>query len=365
MQGRCKAMGNGSVKNSLRQSTKEKHIGRDEPANIQSCEAAPIYGLKALQKLYDIGSTEHIQGAYGSVQKATFRTGFCQEHAVKIISQCNDSDEGSREADAMRAEATLLERLTHGSIIRYWGFYEDSDFLCFVMDLCKGGDVYSKLGSFTEEFAASMAIQMLSAIDYLHYNSIMHRKIKAESFLIQNDAPMPSLKLADFKYAQRFNKKESYTRVRGSIPYLAPELLQKSYNYQVDLWSFGVLIYLILYKRYPYQAHTTNELYREIVSKEPTWGQQGVSKHSVDFIQLFLQLKPKKRAECLEGLMHPFILSEADPMVQVPGAESEIDFLPAPPPETEVSEVRSQSSDGTCVGTFSLCQAEDDWKKSL
>eukprot|EP00931_Biecheleriopsis_adriatica_P088586 TRINITY_DN62878_c0_g1_i1.p1 TRINITY_DN62878_c0_g1~~TRINITY_DN62878_c0_g1_i1.p1 ORF type:complete len:419 (+),score=53.78 TRINITY_DN62878_c0_g1_i1:119-1375(+) len=284
-----------------------------------SSAAQPLGDLQALQELYEITSKDIPSGGYGVVQVATLRAASCQARAVRVVKSHRGLDADSCEdgnfceALAMQSEAAFLVHLKHPFIIGFWGLYEDSDCLCIVLDLCAGGDVYRKLCQverFAEGTAAAMALQMVSATDYLHRKSIMHRNIRAENFLIEDDSS--TLKMIDFRCACDFTKSTFFNKCYGLMSYWAPELIKQRYTYQVDMWALGVLMYLLLYGQYPYRCHERMELYQEIISQEPTWIEQGVSQNGIDFIQLLLNIDPLKRAECGDVLQHPFI-EMADP----------------------------------------------------
>eukprot|EP00931_Biecheleriopsis_adriatica_P027835 TRINITY_DN16665_c0_g1_i3.p1 TRINITY_DN16665_c0_g1~~TRINITY_DN16665_c0_g1_i3.p1 ORF type:complete len:472 (+),score=73.62 TRINITY_DN16665_c0_g1_i3:170-1417(+) len=268
------------------------------------------------------------EGSFGVVRQAHRISSSREVCAVKIVKRCGERDDEWSEVAMTKKEALLLKLINHPYIIHFWGLYEGSEALYMVMDLCAGGEVFNKLlkvRRFTEEAAAHMSIQMLSAIEYLHQNNIMHRDIKAENFLLQNDSPSATVKLIDFGFATHFTKQQIFTQACGSLAYMAPELIKRRYSYSIDLWAFGVLAYLLLYGKYPYRSKEKQELHREIISKEPNWVKQGVGELSVDFIQQFLMTDPLNRVECTEGLLHPFLGLGSEPVspVSAPGSSND------------------------------------------
>jgi len=151
---------------------------------------------------------------------------------------------------------------------------------------------------------------MLSALVYVHSLGIVHRDVKAENFLFKDKTATSNLKMIDFGMAAMLeNPDEFLSDVCGSPHYLAPELVRKKYNAKADMWALGVLIFLMLYGKYPFDGNNTQEIVHEIMKKEIQWHKQRYkySKEAVDFMKALLQRDPSKRLTAAEAIAHPWV----------------------------------------------------------
>ena len=194
-----------------------------------------------------------------------------QSFAVKIIDQETRAISWGSKSVA-RQEADLLASLNHKNIVTFIEVYEDKQFLYVIMEKCTGGEVFERLikqRRFTEIELVDFCRQMFSAIEYIHSMNMIHRDIKAENFLYAEDG---SIKLVDFGLAVKVKTDTGLLRdVVGSPHYIAPEMLERKYTYPVDMWSAGVLLYLMLYGRYPFDAETDDQIIRRIRAGGINW----------------------------------------------------------------------------------------------
>mmetsp|Transcript_11001 Transcript_11001/g.19619 ORF Transcript_11001/g.19619 Transcript_11001/m.19619 type:complete len:729 (+) Transcript_11001:54-2240(+) len=260
-------------------------------------------------------------GSFGEVYQVRVKQFPDKVRAVKIVERDDhhqEDDESWSNSEMFRREVGLLQTLKHQNIVRFWDVYEDVHFLYVVMDLCRGGEVFDmvlKQKRFTEDNAATIGTQMLSAIAYIHSKEIMHRDIKAENFLLANDSPTSVVKMIDFGMAIKFKKGEMYSEMCGSPHYLAPELIGQRYEKAVDMWAFGVLMYLMLYGYYPFDANSTREIAIKVLTASIKWQSKSfkLSRETVAFLACCLQPKMKKRITAEDALEHPWILAAAKP----------------------------------------------------
>jgi len=205
----------------------------------------------------------------------------------------------------------LLQTIQHKNIIRYYDFYEDLHFLYVVMELCKGGEVFGKiveLKRFSEKNAASLGQQMLEAIRYIHSMNIAHRDIKAENFMLAESEITSEVKMIDFGMACKFKEGEVLTELCGSPHYLAPELIGQKYNQRADVWAFGVLLYLLQYGHYPYDAKHPRDIMVKILTEPIRWQTKvKLSKNGLDFLKKLLEHDPKRRLSPEDALTHPWM----------------------------------------------------------
>eukprot|EP00930_Biecheleria_cincta_P024223 TRINITY_DN1735_c2_g1_i2.p1 TRINITY_DN1735_c2_g1~~TRINITY_DN1735_c2_g1_i2.p1 ORF type:complete len:587 (-),score=146.09 TRINITY_DN1735_c2_g1_i2:490-2250(-) len=259
-------------------------------------------------------------GSFGQVREAKLRKSPDRIRAVKIIERDDATNQTEWSNSRMfRAEVALLQNLKHENIVRFWDVYEDVHFLYVVMDLCRGGEVFSMILSlkrFTEANAATLGAQMLTSIDYIHKKGVMHRDIKAENFLLHEKSPTSCLKMIDFGMATKFEHGQWFTDICGSPHYLAPELIGQKYNHMVDVWACGVTMYLMMYGAYPYDAKNTKEIMMKVLTDPIKWQQKvKLGSNPLNFLKKILQPNLQKRYSAEAALQHAFILKahEHDP----------------------------------------------------
>jgi len=257
-------------------------------------------------------------GSFGQVREAALKELPDKVRAVKIIERDDDAEGSEWSNSAMfRQEVALLQNLKHDNIVRFWDVYEDVHFLYVVMDLCRGGEVFSKileLRRFTEANAATLGSQMLAAIAYIHTKSIMHRDIKAENFLLSDKSPTSVVKMIDFGMAVKFDHGIWFKEICGSPHYLAPELIGQKYNHMVDMWAFGVLMYLLMYGHYPYDSKNTRDIMMKVLTEPIRWQTKAkLSQQTLGFLKRCLEPSVRKRITAEDGLKHPWIVNAAAP----------------------------------------------------
>eukprot|EP00440_Ansanella_granifera_P055268 gb/GFBE01059913.1/.p1 GENE.gb/GFBE01059913.1/~~gb/GFBE01059913.1/.p1 ORF type:complete len:408 (+),score=52.06 gb/GFBE01059913.1/:1-1224(+) len=233
--------------------------------DLRSDQSVPIIDSVQLEECYDL--VRHLgRGSYGMVGEYT-KKGTDKHFAVKTTALKEEE------------EVRITKRLNHPNIVRLHESFCYADKLCLVMDLCLGGDLdkwmmqrFERVGgcqiymSPESRPISRLAWQMLSAVVYLHYNSIAHRDIKPANFLLDRDAELPAVKLSDFNLACFYTKGEPMTQYCGSLDYMAPEVITRSYTELCDIWSVGIVIqYLVCGVHLWPDAPTDQELEKRIL----------------------------------------------------------------------------------------------------
>ena len=176
-----------------------------------------------------------------------------------------------------------------------------------------------KLKRFSEQEVVSITTQALRAIAYIHSKNIIHRDIKAENFLYatspgsvlgSSNHASTSIKLIDFGLAVRLKAdNEVLTSVVGSAHYLAPEMIRQQYSKSVDLWSAGVMVYLMLFGRYPFDGNNDDIIISKIRKAKIEWNINNIdiSNQARSFLQGLLERDPSLRLTATQALAHPFL----------------------------------------------------------
>jgi len=170
------------------------------------------------------------------------------QYALKTLNKANLNQKA---IETLSQEVRILAELDHPNIIRLHESFETSENIYLVLELCSGGELLDKLQSqkdhrYSEHIARQLIYSILSAVRYCHDHYIVHRDLKLENFLFENNSPSSDLKLIDFGLSQPFLESEMLHTSVGTPYYVAPEVIRKNYNSKCDIWSIGVLAYMLL-----------------------------------------------------------------------------------------------------------------------
>lgn len=229
--------------------------------------------------------------------------------------------------EVLTREIDILKQVKHENIISIRDVYEDDQHVFIVTELCTGGELFdhiiektkSKEGHYSEKDAARLIRQMLRAIAYCHERHIVHRDLKPENFLFTcKDESVATLKIIDFGLATEQHAEAAggpmehmHTRV-GTPYYIAPEVLQRDYTAACDLWSVGVVAYILLCGYPPFNGATDTEIFASIKKgvtgatfPAEDWG--SVSPAGTAFIKNLFDVDPSKRATAAAALSDPWL----------------------------------------------------------
>jgi calcium-dependent protein kinase len=237
-------------------------------------------------------------GHFGTVRVAKHKiTG--KKFAVKTI----EKKKVMKDLHVLKREVEILQNLDHPNLIVTFATYEDPKYLHIVTELCTGGELLEKLIAKTrykEREAALIMRQILLAVNHLHEHGICHRDLKPENFLFASTEKNADLKLIDFGLANKFGNKfwDLMSSVVGTPYYVAPEVLSGGYGPQCDIWSVGIIMFMLLSGKPPFEAQTTNGIFKKILSDTPKFTNSYWAEVSVDakyLITAMLQKNPLLR----------------------------------------------------------------------
>ena len=231
--------------------------------------------------------------------------------AMKIINKSSDCIEEDKE---ILNEINILRSMDHPSVLKIFEFYSNRKNYSIVTELCPGGELFQQIidkGPFNEKYTAFVMYQLFSAVNYCHKMHIVHRDLKPENILIVSKEQdlFPIIKVCDFGTSKIFEKGKIERKLVGSSYYIAPEVLKKKYNEKCDLWSCGVIMYILLSARPPFPGEDDNEIMERVIIGEydlesPPFNK--LSKNALDLIKKLLTMDVNERINAEQALNHPW-----------------------------------------------------------
>lgn len=215
-----------------------------------------------------------------------------------------------------RQEYEILSSLNHGSILRYREAWIDNKNFYIGTELCMGGELFDRIKAlkhFEEKVAAQAMRQVLSAMEHCHTKNIVHRDLKPEN-IVYSDDKYDTLVIIDFGDAKVVEDDTIYDDFVGTAFYLAPECVRNRRGWELkasDLWTMGVIAYVILTGRPPFWGRDNREILRRILKGKLTFPRTiKLTKTCREFISRLIRHDPKKRMSASEALKHPWIQGE-------------------------------------------------------
>jgi calcium/calmodulin-dependent protein kinase I len=271
---------------------------------------------KDIKDFYDIGKTLGV-GSFAIVKECVNKkTG--EKFAVKII----DKKHIEGQEAMIKSEVNVIKQLSHPNIICLKEFYESERDIYLVTDLARGGELFDHIiekGSFTEKDAANLVRQILEAVNYMHKKNIVHRDLKPENLLFKDKSEDSPLMVTDFGLS-KFTEATSLLNTSCGTPgYVAPEIIsRKGHGIAVDLWSIGVITYVLLCGFQPFYGDDQAQLFKAIleadyVFEKEYWSE--ISEDAKDFIRKLLVVNPAERMNCDQALKHKWLTSATNTSV--------------------------------------------------
>ncbi|PIA62446.1 hypothetical protein AQUCO_00200453v1 [Aquilegia coerulea] len=214
----------------------------------------------------------------------------------------------------VRREVAIMGSLPdHPNLVKLKATYEDNDAVHLVMELCEGGELFDRIvarGHYTERAAANVARTVAEVVKMCHEHGVMHRDLKPENFLFANKKENSPLKAIDFGLSVFFSPGERFSEIVGSPYYMAPEVLKRNYGPEVDIWSAGVILYILLCGVPPFWAESEQGVAQAILKgvidfKRDPWPK--VTDGAKNLVKKMLDPDPKKRLTAQQVLEHPWL----------------------------------------------------------
>ena len=228
-------------------------------------------------------------------------------------------------------EVNILSKMDHPNIIRLYEIFEDDRYISLIMELCKGEELFKKINdlaekdqAFSEKEAVKIFKQLISAVSYCHSQGICHRDLKPENILFLNSNPDSPIKVIDFGLSKIFGEikpimkgnkiEKNIMSLRvGTAYYMAPEVIQGNYDNKCDIWSCGVILYIMLCGYPPFDGDTENDILKAITKKKFSFPEEewkSISDDAKDLIKHMI-CDPDKRYNAEMILNHPWIEKKA------------------------------------------------------
>ncbi|AEE82418.1 putative calcium dependent protein kinase [Arabidopsis thaliana] len=224
----------------------------------------------------------------------------------KLISELGRED--------VKTEIQIMQHLSgQPNVVEIKGSYEDRHSVHLVMELCAGGELFDRIiaqGHYSERAAAGTIKSIVDVVQICHLNGVIHRDLKPENFLFSSKEENAMLKVTDFGLSAFIEEGKIYKDVVGSPYYVAPEVLRQSYGKEIDIWSAGVILYILLCGVPPFWADNEEGVFVEILKckidfvREP-W--PSISDSAKDLVEKMLTEDPKRRITAAQVLEHPWI----------------------------------------------------------
>jgi len=230
-------------------------------------------------------------------------------HAIKII----DKKALRGKEDSLENEIRVLKRLDHKNVVKLLEAYESRTCVYLVMELVTGGELFDRIvekGSYSEKDAADLIKQVLSAVAYMHEEGVVHRDLKPENLLYYSPDVDSKIMISDFGLS-KMEESGVMATACGTPGYVAPEVLaQKPYGKAVDVWSIGVISYILLCGYPPFYDENDANLFAQILKGEfefdsPYW--DDISEEAKDFIRSLMCVNVENRLTCHNALEHCWI----------------------------------------------------------
>jgi len=245
-----------------------------------------------------------------------------EKRAIKIIDKKKYWN--TTNLDQIQREIDILRKIKHENITSIFEIYSTERFLYIVLELATGGELFENIiekGSYSEQEAQYIFTQMLSAVNYLHSHGIAHRDLKPENILLESQDGM-KVKITDFGLARIVGERDMMTTLCGTPQYVAPEIIKQSlekeisnemnkgYGKEVDLWSLGAILYVLLSGSPPFDDERGIPLYTQIENGMYDFPPEywcDISDSAQDLIKRLLTVDPKKRLTVQQALQHSWI----------------------------------------------------------
>ena len=256
------------------------------------------------------------EGSYGKVYLVAHK----ETSMFRAMKQIRH--DGIIDSKMVNNEIEIIKKLDYPNILKIYEFFSMNDNIYIITEYCPNGELFKYIVDgfkFTEVHICAIIYQLLLTVYYCHINKIVHRDLKPENLMINGKDKDNHfmIKVIDFGTATIFKKSKMKTKI-GSGYYMAPEVLNRSYNEKCDLWSVGVIMYILFSSEAPFRGKNDEETFNQILNKNPDLTKSkfsNVSEEAKDLIIKLLEKDYKKRLCALDALNQPWFKKFIKPEV--------------------------------------------------
>ena len=301
-------------------SSEPKTLHEQIARSVKNCDAAKYYNINdeigsgAMGAVYVCSPKPHrvtiASSAHGKNSKGKPVT----TYALKVMNSDKLSDKFGVSRAEILNEIDTLKELDHPFIVRLIETFEDKQHIYLVMERCFGNDLFSR-APYSEKSAARITSQILSAVAFMHSRNIIHRDLKFDNIMFETMDEDSPVKIIDFGLAKKYSSRNQYvTGFGGTVTYMAPEILREiPYTSKADIWSVGVICYMLLASEMPFQCEDRSQslstrrkvtidkiLERNLKFDKPCWKE--ISTEAKNMIESLCENNVSKRLTALEAL---------------------------------------------------------------
>ena len=272
--------------------------------------------IKYLRKAVDyedLYKSYEMKDIIGTGRYGTIRVGFHKIKnryvAIKIINKTKTSE---IDMENIRHQIEILKIATDEFVLQLLDIIENESYLYIITELCKGGDLYSYLNQrsfkIPETKAAKLIYKLTKSVSFLHTLGIIHRDLKPENILMTDMTDEADIRISDFCICKRLEPEETTKEIIGTLGYMVPEVLMgMDYNFSSDVWSIGVIAYLLLTGYLPFDDEESDKevirktLFESIPFDNDSW--KNISPQAKEFIKRIL-IKDKNQRMTIEDILN-------------------------------------------------------------
>uniref|UniRef100_A0A8C5KE23 Serine/threonine-protein kinase 17A n=1 Tax=Jaculus jaculus TaxID=51337 RepID=A0A8C5KE23_JACJA len=278
----------------------------------------------------------HSRGKFAVVRKCIEKT-TGKEFAAKFVRKRRKGQDCRME---IIHEIAVLELARDSPwVINLHEVYETPSEIILVLEYAAGGEIFNQCvteqeDAFKEKDVQRLMRQIVEGVHFLHSHDIVHLDLKPQNILLTSEAPLGDIKIVDFGLSRIVKNSEELREIMGTPEYVAPEILSYDpISMATDMWSIGVLAYVMLTGVSPFLGDNKQETFLNISQMNLSYSEEefdGVSESAIDFIKRLLLKKPEDRATAEECLKHPWLSGrgDQDPSCKKKGALAEVNTLP-------------------------------------
>ncbi|KAF4350627.1 hypothetical protein F8388_013168 [Cannabis sativa] len=286
------------------------YVPARSPKHVMRSDTILGKPFEDVKQFYSIGK-ELGRGQFGvtylCTENSTGRQFACKSISKRKLVSKNDKED-------MKREIHIMQHLSgQPNIVEFKGAYEDKQSVHLVMELCAGGELFDRIiakGHYSERAAASICRAIVKVVHNCHFMGVMHRDLKPENFLLSSKEENALLKATDFGLSVFIEEGKVYRDIVGSAYYVAPEVLRRKYGKEIDVWSAGVMLYILLSGVPPFWAETEKGIFDAILQGEIDFDSQpwpSISSSAKDLVRKMLTQDPRKRITSAHVLEHPWL----------------------------------------------------------